>query len=175
MVAGKANNNEQTDADILQCKEDIRRARDIMPPYKGKSHEESKSKKTSENVTASPAAADKSAEKEKTHRKDTEERPAEQVKPEKSEPTESVSTGRQESQIPKFDLAEEIMAEQRKITAIRRKAPGKRIEAGEQKVRSIDYAGQQPMPVSPEQGQIITEIVARDIERLCQSGYSTEH
>ncbi len=31
----------------------------------------------------------------------------------------------QKSKIPKFDLAEEIMAEQRKITAIRRKAPSK--------------------------------------------------
>jgi len=29
------------------------------------------------------------------------------------------------SEIPKFDLAEQILAEQRKITAIRRKAPGK--------------------------------------------------
>ena len=33
------------------------------------------------------------------------------------------SDGRGE--IPKFDLAEQILAEQRKITAIRRKAPGK--------------------------------------------------
>ena len=30
------------------------------------------------------------------------------------------------NEIPKFDLAEQIMAEQRKITAIKRKAPGKK-------------------------------------------------
>ncbi|GAG00209.1 unnamed protein product, partial [marine sediment metagenome] len=41
---------------------------------------------------------------------------------EASEPRPSDGRG----EIPKFDLAEQILAEQRKITAIRRKAPGKK-------------------------------------------------
>ncbi len=40
-------------------------------------------------------------------------------------PTEPAGAVRDTSEIPKFDLAEQILAEQRKITAIRRKAPGK--------------------------------------------------
>jgi hypothetical protein len=109
-------NSEQIDDDILRCKEDILRARDIMPPYK---------QQTGEN------------------------------------------TKRRETEIPQFDLAEEIMAEQRKLTAIRRKSPGKKTN-----VEPVSYTPQQPMPV-PEnpfdsaQGGLISEIVARDIRRLC--------
>ncbi len=40
-------------------------------------------------------------------------------------PTEPAGAVREANAIPKFDLAEQILAEQRKITAIRRKAPGK--------------------------------------------------
>ncbi len=139
------------------------------------------------------------------------------------------SDGRGE--IPKFDLAEQILAEQRKITAIRRKAPGKKLQrlpslapplqsatpvpaatqrvqaadkgvtrvqpqdgaagkktesrpsdgrgeppAREREVESIGYTinparqktggiKQPPLTLS-EQGQIIAEIVAKDIEKL---------
>ncbi len=69
---------------------------------------------------------------------------------------------KQNSDIPKFDLAEEILAEQRKITAIRRKAPGRQRE-----LESIGYAAERLKPATFEQEQIITEIVARDIEKLC--------
>ncbi|MHC4556577.1 MAG: hypothetical protein ACYS80_04655 [Planctomycetota bacterium] len=73
----------------------------------------------------------------------------------------------QSSEIPKFDLAEQILAEQRKINAIRRKGPGKRTEAPKQqrKVESIGYTIQPP-PILSEQEQIIAEIVARDIKKL---------
>jgi len=95
------------------------------------------------------------------------------------------------SQIPKFDLAEQIMAEQRKITAIRRKAPGKpqrlpslapavtRVQvqdvAADKKTKAPDRQPQaqstgytiKPPPTLSEQEQIIAEIVARDIEKLC--------
>ncbi|MFQ6034268.1 MAG: hypothetical protein ACE5NM_00270 [Sedimentisphaerales bacterium] len=71
-------------------------------------------------------------------------------------------------EVPRFDLAEEILAEQRKITAIRRKAPSKTSQASSQKqqVQSIGYATPQPLPMLSEQQQIITEIVARDIKNL---------
>ncbi len=74
----------------------------------------------------------------------------------------------EKNEIPRFDLAEEIMAEQRKITAIKRKAPGKKIEAQKPEAKSIGYCLKQQRPTSPEQKQIIAEIVARDIERLCR-------
>jgi len=71
------------------------------------------------------------------------------------------------SEIPKFDLAEQIMAEQRKIAAIRRKGPGKKAETTKQqyKVESITHTVKPP-PMLSEQEQIIAEIVARDIEKL---------
>jgi hypothetical protein len=67
-----------------------------------------------------------------------------------------------QNKIPKFDLAEEIMAQQRKITALRRKSPAVI------STRSIGHAGKQPIETPLAQEQIIAEIVARDIERLCK-------
>ncbi len=98
------------------------------------------------------------------------------------------SDGRGE--IPKFDLAEQIMAEQRKITAIRRKAPGKTRRlpsqngAAGKKTKAPDlqsqaqltgYTIKPPPPALPEQEQIIAEIVARDIERFCRCDTSSIH
>ena len=125
-------------------------------------------------------------------------------------PAEAADLERKKGKIPKFDLAEEIMAEQRKITAVKRKAPPKTgpvrdpkdlgpkdkgsngagmIEAGLQRARSSPAAGLgigkrtqapspesgaesisytvQPPPALAEQKQIIADIVARDIEKLC--------
>jgi len=97
--------------------------------------------------------------------------------------------------IPKFDLAEQILAEQRKITAIRRKAPGKpqrlpsqdgaagkknEPPAKEGEAEPIGYPArqktggvQQPPLTLSEQGQIIAEIVAKDIEKLSRGDTSS--
>ena len=145
----KAEKNKQIDADILRCKADILRARDIMPgnapPYKEETHQKPKSQNDSENATRLADAAPIPAEKEK--------------------PAESVSTQQEKTEIPRFDLAEEIMAEQRKITAIKRKAPGKKFEA---QPEPVDYTIERSILRQPQQDRIITEIVARDIERLCR-------
>ncbi len=90
-------------------------------------------------------------------------------------PAEPAGAVRESSEIPKFDLAEQIMAEQRKITAIRRKAPSKKGEppAQEREAESIGYTIQQPPLTLSEQGQIIAEIVARDIEKLRRGDISS--
>jgi len=170
-----ANSSKQSNADIL-------RAGDIMPPYNDKSDQESNLRKVkgdSKNPS-SPRQKQKHS-SEKIVPPHTEENvPAEAV------PAEFTDANQQKREIPRFDLAEEILAEQRKITAIRRKAPGPTREVGaskkdeppllssdrktrgqERQVRSIDYAIEQPMPLLSEQQQIIAEIVARDIEGLC--------
>ena len=71
-------------------------------------------------------------------------------------------------EIPKFNLAEQILAEQRKITAIRRKGPGKMAKPP-QKRHPAESIGHSviPRPVLSGPAQIISEIVARDIEELC--------
>jgi len=159
---GNAENNEQIDADILQCRADILRARDIVTPYKKETRQEPKSQKIGENTTQAQAEQIKTA-------KDT------SVGPEETE--------QKKTEIPRFDLAEKIMAEQRRITAVRRKAPGKKTAAHpahrgwagaqgqEPEVESIGYTIGRPTPALSEQERIITEIVARDIERLCRRDY----
>jgi hypothetical protein len=98
---------------------------------------------------------------------------------------------REISEIPTFDLAEQIMAEHRKMTSVRRKGPGKLARPTKKKHPAESIArnvvpekghdsllgarcslyeprGSSPtarMPAGPE--QIIAEIVARDIENLC--------
>lgn len=144
IAVSKANNNEQIDADILQCKADILRARDIIPgepPYKKKTRQEPKLQKTGED-TAGPADA--------------------------------ASTQKEKTEIPRFDLAEAIMAEQRKITAIRRKAPGKKNETEEREAEPISHTIEQAIPTLSEQEQIVAEIVARDIEKMCRGDYSAD-
>ena len=76
----------------------------------------------------------------------------------------------QDNTVPEFNLAEQIMAEQRKITGVRRRSPGKRIETPEKEneVKSNGYAIEQPPQVLSEQEQIIADIVARDIQKLCR-------
>jgi len=85
----------------------------------------------------------------------------------------NTSLPQQKHEVPRFDLAEEILAEQRKITAVKRKAPGKKSghSSQQQQVQSIGYDIEEPMPALSEQQQIVAEIVARDIGKLCRGGY----
>ena len=86
-----------------------------------------------------------------------------------NEPPTTCEDAMQETgEIPKFDLAEQIMAEQRKITAIRRKGPGKMTKPPP-KQHPAESIGRNVMtrPILAGPGQIIAEIVARDIEELC--------
>ena len=171
-----ADSDEQFDADVLQRKGDILRARDIIPgtpPYKNITRREPDSQQTDKNEPRPPAVLKTSVEKEHGGENVPETR-SEQVKADEDIPAVAAKTEQQKSEIPKFDLAEDIMAEQRRITAIRRKAPGKRDEAQrqEQEAESIGYTVGQPTPALSEQEHIIAEIVARDIERLCKGGTS---
>lgn len=138
----KDDKNKNLDSDILECKEDILRARDIMPPY----NKEERGEKQ-----------EKEGEKE-----------AEAVKLDDAKPLEIKEIGQVRSEIPRFDLAEEIMAEQRKITAIKRKSPEKKMEAEDRGgVGSFHYALEPQRLTLSGQEDIIAEIVARDIKRLC--------
>ena len=136
------NSNGQFDSDSLQRKADVLRARDIIPgarPYGNAGGREPDSQQTGTNESRLLSDAKRALE-----------------------------TEQHTSEIPKFDLAEEIMAEHRRITAIRRRAPGEKDEAQRQE-REAESAGHtigQPSPALSEQEQIIAEIVRRDIERL---------
>ena len=79
------------------------------------------------------------------------------------------SAGREQSEIPKFDLADNIMAEYRKATATKRTGPVKntQFQKQEPEAERVNSIGP-PKMTEQEQDQIITEIVAKDIEKLCR-------
>jgi hypothetical protein len=83
----------------------------------------------------------------------------------------SEDTSHDDGKIPKFDLADELMAGHRKVTARRRKAPGKKNQVTDEQLNaeSLTYAIGHQMPVSSEGEQVIAEVVARDIKRLCKA------
>ncbi len=96
-------------------------------------------------------------------------------------------------EIPKFDLAEEIMAEQRKVAATRRKGPGRKVNAVKHKTADPSCPNSGPQAPDPSLGscvlspstegrivdlvsceaeRAIAEIVARDIRQLCGGNIS---
>ena len=77
---------------------------------------------------------------------------------------------REQSEIPKFDLAEEIMAEHRKAASAKRRSPQQK-PGMQSKPETVRYAVRHTETIPLEQKQIIREIVARDIEKLCGSNY----
>ncbi|MBW7991537.1 MAG: hypothetical protein FVQ84_16210 [Planctomycetes bacterium] len=130
---------------------DVLRAENILPPYNKEKHREQSLKETTPSLSASrPQQTDIAA-------------------------TEPGEVALEASEIPKFDLAEQIMAEQRKVTAIRRKAPGKKTKAPDlqPRMQSTGCAIKQPAPTLSKKGRIIAEIVARDIEKLYRGDSSS--
>jgi len=89
------------------------------------------------------------------------------------------ATGRlaAEREIPRFNLAEEIMAEQRKVAAVKRKAPSRNgvIPIRPQsKTESVRHAVMPPTMLLFNQQQAITEIVARDIAQMRRDFVSSQ-
>jgi hypothetical protein len=86
----------------------------------------------------------------------------------KKPPTIREEAMQEPNDIPKFDLAKQIMAEHRKITAVKRKGPGKKVKStNKQHPAELIARNVIPGPIVSGQQQIIAEIVARDIENLC--------
>jgi len=180
IAVSNAGSSEQTDADILRCKADILRARDIMPPYADKGCESGDSQHADKNTnhSANPRKARESAFAKASADKDAVPIPIEAAEHKAAKPPavttvnhkSDVTNQHKKHEIPKFDLAEEIMAEQRRITAVKRRAPAKKIEAVSppSTVGSAGSTGLSQWPKPLAQEQIIAEIVARDIEKLCR-------
>ena len=178
IAVSKDKSSKQIDADILQCKADILRARDIMPPYDQKGCESPGSQHTDKNANQSATAVETLTTNPRNVREDAIPIPIETTKHKVATPPTvttvnhkpAVTNQCKEHEIPEFDLAEEIMAEQRRITAVKRKAPAKKIEAVSppSTTSPAGSAGLSQWPRPLAQEQIIAEIVARDIEKLCR-------
>jgi hypothetical protein len=141
---------EQIDADILQCKADVERSRNIKSSSEGAPQAGSPSQTVRSDVKISKEPSSLLAAVVRANKKE--------------------ATRASQADIPSFDLAEEIMAQQRKITAIKRKRPGRKSEvrAGREDYERIgeaaDYGAAEE--ISANEDLLIAEIVARDIERL---------
>ena len=133
----KVEGDEQLDADILQSKADVLRARDMIPPYDKKPRRpEKRQEKKDEaavpaNVVAIPEKKDKTAtpapsKPEKIKGGNASEKRdllvADAVAAKNAAPT--VQNRENKSEIPQFDLAKELLARQRKVASTRRKGPG---------------------------------------------------
>lgn len=163
----KAEKNKQLDNDILQCRADISRVRNKVPPHDSRTPKNSETQDNSNVVETSTNKNTGPIPIEEMPVKDTPPLPEQagsvnKIKPEKT------------LEIPSFDLAEEIMAEQRKIAAIKRRAPGTKTDVQRLKpeVQPVDHIIEEPKPALSKQDKIIAEIVAKDIERLCRGDYS---
>jgi hypothetical protein len=76
-----------------------------------------------------------------------------------------------EGDVPKYDLAENILAEQRRVASRRRRAPSQpqeEPEASPEPKAAETSAIELPCEDLPELQRVVAEIVARDIERLCR-------
>lgn len=84
---------------------------------------------------------------------------------------------REKHEIPRFNLAEEIMAEQRKVAAVKRKAPSRNgvIPIRPQsRTESVRHMVMPPTMLLFDQQQAITEIVARDIAQMRRDFVSSQ-
>lgn len=74
--------------------------------------------------------------------------------------------------IPKYDLAENILAEQRRVAARRRRRtpslPQEELPAQPEPRSAEPILADLPSEDLPELQRVVAEIVARDIERLCR-------
>jgi len=134
-----------------QGREGVLRLEDIVPPYTSGKQQRLESKDNSENSGGMRGEEGKSAREEIS----------------KSQREASSNRGG-DSEIPRFDLAEEIMAAQRTKASRSRKGPG--YLQGDEKVeadRGVDNDVSGGGASRLQQDSVIAEIVARDIERLC--------
>ena len=127
---------------------DVLRAGDIVPPY-GEVAGAPKKKTSRKDVSASPEKAKAKAE---------------------TKTAKSVAAERQAGDIPRLDLDKQILAEQRKVTSVRRRGPAGKSEAPDKTAQAASARRRavQAVPELSEKDHVIAEIVARDIQRLCR-------
>jgi len=154
---GKAGRKKKRDGDVL-------RAEDIVPPYgedAGRNGSPQKAKTGGNEALPS---------QKKGKQVSTGKSPVAGRAPARGRGVGTQDEARLGSEIPTFDLGERILAEQRKVAAVKRKGPGMRGTAPTvipQAQPASDTDGRAGAELS-ERDRIIAEIVARDIDRLCR-------
>jgi len=75
------------------------------------------------------------------------------------------------AEIPKFNLAEQIMAEQRKVVSLKRRAPAEQSGSVNDRVSAepVKRTAEKTAVARDDSDSVIAEIVARDIAALCHN------
>ena len=152
--------NKNMDDDILRSREDILRAQ-------GSQKKDNQSEQKTDNQREKEPA-DIPAGKEQKHQDILKDKRTEQKKTEHKPPSDSELPTQHKTEIPQFDLAEQIMAEQRKITAARRTPPEQNKKPPrDAKQKQQDFRVENKIKTTkPYCMKIVSEIVSRDITRL---------
>jgi hypothetical protein len=163
-VLSNTKNNKRDDTDVL-------RAEDIVPPYK-KEHRPGQDLPTTQANLINKISSQKI--KKQTLNETASSPSISQKQHSETSVSEHSDAAQKVNEIPTFNLAEQIMAEQRKITSIRRKAPGQKAKVldRQSRIESTGYSIEPPRSLS-EKERIIAEIVARDIDKLCRGDSSS--
>jgi len=136
--------------------EKVLRAADVMPPFR----EDGAAGRDGERKTSARWRGRASKSKRKSRRADAVVRQENVI----------TSNGPDDNEIPTFDLAESILARQRRITAGRRKkrSPAAVAKDDGQTTAVPMYIDELSAQEQAELQQIVAGIVARDIQRLCR-------
>jgi hypothetical protein len=167
-----AESNKQSGADSEQRNADVLRAKDIIPPLKAPTGPAPDTQQSVQKVPPPSAVPPQSPEQRAVP--SSADLPQPEPKPATDTPAAPLKAEQAQNEIPRFDLAEKIMAEQRRITAVRRKGPGQ--EEIQEQEREPEPGGgikKKLPPTLSEEKQIIADIVARDIERFCRGRISS--
>lgn len=154
---GKAARKKKRDGDVL-------RAEDIVPPYgedAGRNGSPQKAKTGGNEALPS---------QKKGRQVSTGRSPVAGRAPAKGRGAGTQEVARQGGGIPTFDLGQQILAEQRKVAAVKRRGPGIRGAAPAKvpQAEQVSNRDRRPGVELSERDRIIAEIVARDIGRLCR-------
>jgi len=173
------NEKEKMDDDILKCREDVLRARDIMPPYDDDSKDDlsESGQQVKKKLSVEGKTKDKSTltegEEGKTQNQKTSAEP-QKLSSQKAQSSKKAQTGQKEAHdnrgqvnnIPHLDLGKDITPAERKSVSNRRKGPGESPDMPKPQIREIDTSGKSGNYTADEHDRIIREIVARDISKL---------
>ena len=160
------------DADILQCKANILRAKDIIPPF---GPERQKSRPEPEDSISTVKPTQPPIKEQVNSTQLPQETP---IKIHSIPEFEEIMPNPAKQDIPEFNLAEQIFAEQRKLSLSKRRRPEQQTAAeireqiDEQELskstKPQEYSplrGVTSPPASPQQ-RVIADIIAKDIEKM---------
>ncbi len=146
--------------------EKVLRAMDVIPPFRHGDRQSTRG-------AGSPGYASSQPQAERCHGSPSQ-------TPSTAAPDEGENRSKSDAAIPEFDLGERILAEQRRMTARKRRAPGASDTEPSDRVRETGTAPRTLLAAPSADDllqlqRIVADIISRDIERLCAGSRKTPY